>query len=363
MTVSTLEVRRKAFAETRLTAAPAPDLAEGDILVAIDKFAMTANNVSYALSGDMIGYWKFFPVAEPWGVVPVWGFADVIASRCPAIAVGERVWGFLPMASHVVLRPHAITARAFVDGADHRRALPPVYNAYQRTSGDSADLTALENERCLLFPLFSTSYLLCDYLVDNAFFGARQVLVGSASSKTGFGLCNLLSRLDGARPRITGLTSPRNVAFVQKLGVCDSVETYDAIGALDAATPTAFVDMAGAGDVVDAVHAHFGQSLKVSIAVGATHWNAGRPRPADAAVPHTFFFAPAQIQKREQDWGPGEVMRRATGEAARISRDLKGAMTVRHEHGATAVAAAWARLVANETPPDTAIMASLTTKT
>ena len=132
--ITQVQVRRKPFAETRIVTSETVKLNDGEILLAIDKFALTANNVSYALSGDMIGYWKFFPVEEPWGMVPVWGFAAVVESRHSDIPVGERVWGFLPMASHVVMKPTVVSNRSFVDGAAHRTALPIVYNAYQRTS-------------------------------------------------------------------------------------------------------------------------------------------------------------------------------------------------------------------------------------
>lgn len=358
--ITQVQVRRSSFGDTQVVSIDRPELADGEILVAIDKFAMTANNVSYALSGDMIGYWKFFPVAEPWGIVPVWGFADVVESRAPGIAVGERIWGFLPMASHLVMRPAAVTERSLTDGAAHRAELPALYNSYQRTKGDPAALTAMEDARCVLFPLFSTSYVLYDYLVDNAFFGARQVLVGSASSKTGLGLTNLLSRHDGDRPRVAGLTSPGNVGFVNGLGTCDEVVTYDAIGALDPSVPTAFVDMSGDGAVVTAIHARFGANLKLSCAVGATHWGAGRYRPEQAATPHTFFFAPAQFAKRDVDWGPGEIMRRAQVEAARMSAELKGTLDVHHERGSDAVIAAWRGLVGNTIAPSVALMASLT---
>ena len=357
--ITQVQVRRSAFSEARTVSTEIPELAEGEILLAIDKFAMTANNVSYALSGDMIGYWKFFPAEEPWGIVPVWGFADVVASRTPGVEVGERVWGFLPMASHLVMRPTAVTDRSFTDGVAHRAELPAIYNAYQRTKGDPPALTAMEDERSLLFPLFSTSYVLYDYLVDNAFFGARQVLVGSASSKTGLGLANLLSRHGEGRPRVVGLTSPGNVGFVEGLETCDEVSTYDAIAALDPTVPTAFVDMSGSGEVVTAIHARFGAQLKLSCAVGATHWGAGRYQAAPTATPHAFFFAPAQFAKRDVDWGPGEIMRRAQAESARMSTELKGKLGIRHERGPEAVIAAWAGLVGNKIAPNEAIMGSV----
>lgn len=359
MTVSTIQVLRKSFAETRIETTALAPLAQGEVLIRVDKFALTANNVSYALSGDMIGYWKFFPAHEPWGVVPVWGFGDVAQSSNPSISVGERVYGFLPMASHVVLKPEHVTDGGFTDAMAHRAALPAIYNSYQRTSGDTPAYKALEDQRCALFPLFSTSFLIYDYLVDNDFFGAKQVLVSSASSKTGLGLCNLLSRHGEGRPRVIGLTSADNVTFVRSLATSDSVLRYDQIAEMDGSVPSAFVDMSGAGDVIGAIHAAFGANLKLSSSVGATHWGAGRFRGEHAATPHAFFFAPGQFLKREQDWGPGEVMRRAYAEAARMSLELADAVAIQHRTGGDAVSAAWRAMVANQTPPNVAIMASL----
>jgi hypothetical protein len=356
--IEQVEVRRKAFGETRITTHTVPELAEGEVLARIERFALTANNVSYALSGDMIGYWKFFPVEEPWGIVPVWGFADIVQSRCDAIPVGERIWGFLPMASHVVLKPVDVASGTFSDGADHRMSLPPIYNNYQCTNEDPDELKRLADARCVLFPLFTTSFILCDYLVDNAHFSAKQILVGSASSKTGLGLCNLLMGLGERRPHIVGLTSARNLDFVRKLDVCDDVRTYDQIAGLDTAVPAAFVDMAGNAEVIGAVHRHFGTNLKFSTGVGATHWDAPRFRGEGAAVPHSFFFAPAQFMKREQDWGPGEVIRRASLEAARMSKELQGVLQYLRVNGARDVSATFSRLVRNEIPADNGIIAS-----
>lgn len=101
--ITQLQLRRDALTESRLVELPEPELGQGEALLAIDRFALTANNVSYALSGATIGYWGYFPAPEPWGLVPVWGFADVVASRHPDLPVGERVYGFFPTASHVLL--------------------------------------------------------------------------------------------------------------------------------------------------------------------------------------------------------------------------------------------------------------------
>ena len=184
MTNSTeLWVDRGDFRTTRVVHSEFAELADGEVRVAIDKFGLTANNVSYAVSGDVIGYWGYYPAEEGWGKVPVWGCANVIESKCPEVPEGDRLWGFFPMASHVILQPGKIREDQFTDMAEHRQALPDLYNSYRRTLAEPEFLREMETERCLLFPLFATSYLLYDYLVDNEFFGAHQVLIGSVSSR------------------------------------------------------------------------------------------------------------------------------------------------------------------------------------
>ncbi|HNS86966.1 MAG TPA: DUF2855 family protein, partial [Parvularculaceae bacterium] len=80
--MSTLEVRKDDISRMRIAERDAPALKDGEILVKVDRFALTANNITYGVVGEKIGYWKFFPAEDGWGVVPVWGFADVVQSQC-----------------------------------------------------------------------------------------------------------------------------------------------------------------------------------------------------------------------------------------------------------------------------------------
>ena len=179
-----------------------------------------------------------------------------------------------------------------------RKDLPPVYDRYTITNDDPAALKALADARCVFFPLFTTSYLIYDYLMDNDWFGAKQVVIGSASSKTGAGLANMLATHAKGSIRVTGLTSPRNRAFVESLGTCDEVCLYDDIAGLDASVPSIYVDMSGDGKVLSALHRHFGDNIKASCGVGATHWRAPRDAGDLPGAKPEFFFAPRQIQKR-----------------------------------------------------------------
>lgn len=354
-----IRVRRDDLRVTTIAARNLANLADGQVLARVDKFALTANNVSYGFAGDLIGYWNFFPCEAPWGVLPVWGFADVVASRCADVPVGERLWGFLPMASHVVLEPGAVRPDSFTDNAAHRRELPGLYNRYQRTSGDPAPLRALEDERCLLFPLFTTAFVIHDFLADNQWFGARQIVILGASSKTGFGLADMVAR-DPARPvTVVGVTSPANVDFVAKLGTCDRIVTYDALDSIDATLPTVVVDMSGSGKVLAAVHGHLRERVVYSCSVGATHWtDAGTPPDLPGAAP-VFFFAPAQIAKRDADWGPGELLRRASTRCSEIALASRGVLAIEHVRGAAAARHELDEMVAGRTPPSRGLILSL----
>ena len=116
----------------------------------------------------------------------MWGIGEVLVSHAEGIAVGERLYGFFPMASHAVVRPGERSERGFTDATPHRGELPALYNYYARTQSESVQLQALEDQRCIFFPLFMTGYVIADLLLDNAWFGVQHVLIGSASSKTGF---------------------------------------------------------------------------------------------------------------------------------------------------------------------------------
>ncbi len=357
--ITEIQVERGNLVRQRTVTRDIPALAEGEVLMRIDTFALTANNVTYGVAGDMIGYWKFFPAEGVWGVIPVWGFATVVDSLCPEVPVGERVYGFLPFASHVVMRPEKVGRGGFTDGAAHRQALPGLYNRYQRATDDSPEMKALEAERCALFPLFTTAYVITDLLADNAWFGAKQVLVLSASSKTGLGLANLLSRVEGHPVRVVGVTSPANKAFVEGLGGCDQTLAYDEIAALDPAVPTIVVDMAGSAAVQRAVHTHFGDNLVYDCGVGITHWTEGGPAGDLPGAKPAFFFAPGQIEKRDAEWGAGEIQRRAQGEGVRIAREIAGAVEVERIAGPEAAAAALAEMVAGRVSPRRLLMLSL----
>lgn len=337
MTGWAIDIDRDNIRTAQVVGEALPALREGEIAVAINLYAMTANNITYAvfgkpngLFGPDAGYWDFFAERDAPGRLPVWGFATVTDSRCDGIQPGERFYGYYPMASHAVLAPQRVSGSGFVDGTPRRAALPAIYNSYQRIEA-LGDYREADHDFWPVFrPLFLTGWLIADQFEDEGDYGAEQILIASASSKTAIGLGFSVQQRSGPRPQTVGLTSPASVDALSAMGVYDRVVGYDAISSLDAGRAAALVDMAGNGDVTAAVHRHFGDALKASIVVGKSHWDAA-PGAADLpGPPRQGFFAPGRSQKRVADWGGAAFAQRMgaswlafmqrAGELARIDR-------------------------------------------
>jgi hypothetical protein len=279
----------------------------------------------------------------------VWGFADVEASRAQGLSEGERVYGYLPMATHLVVTPSRISDGGFVDGVPHRAALPPVYNQYQRVTAGGEHDPAREREYAILRPLFMTSFLIDDWLADDDMFGAESVVIASASSKTALGLAQLLSTK--REIEVVGLTSATNAEFVRSVGYYDQTVEYERVGELASDRPTVFVDMAGGGRVLGDVHRHFGDSLKQSCLVGATHWEeAASPVDLPGPAP-TFFFAPDRVVKRRADWGPGGLEARVAEAWEGFLGSVDGWLTIVERRGPAELEATWLEVLEGRASP------------
>ncbi len=283
------------------------ELKEGEAIIQLERFGLTTNNITYAAFGDAMGYWQFFPTGQDeWGHMPVWGIGRVIASAAEGIQVGDQYFGYYPMATHLKVIADKISAGGFVEVSAHRKALPAAYNYYTNYAGK--DATSPESDyRMLLRPLFLTSYMLADYLIDNAFFTAQQIVISSASSKTAFGSAFCLAGTSDAR--IIGLTSEKNQAFVQRLGCYKSVATYEELASIDAGIPTLYIDFSGDDALREHIHQHFGDNLVHDCYAGsASNLAFNTDSVGDADRKTYFFFAAPHYRKRVQELGGPAVL-------------------------------------------------------
>ena len=351
--VNKAQWRETRFQERTISA----DLAPGEVLFRVDRFAFTANNITYAAAGDLLGYWRFFPAEEGWGRLPTMGYGDVVASTHPDVAVGTRCFGFYPMSNYLCIQPASASATSIVDGAAHRADLSLFYNQYTPVDTDPLYSAEHEDEMILMRGLFMTSFLSEDSLADNGLYGAEAVLISSASSKTSIALASRLKQTGSAQP--IGLTSPGNLDFVKSLGCYDQVVEYGAIDSLPATRPVVFVDMAGSDSITRAIHTHFGSQLRHSQRIGVTHWEES---PNDDALPgpeREFFFAPAQAQKRVGDWGASGFHERLS-EGWTAFRDASPAwLRVERRYGREAIDPVYQDTLEGRTRPDRGQVLSL----
>lgn len=342
--VAKSDLRRTEFRDVDL-----PPLKDGQVRLAIDSFALTANNITYAVFGEMMKYWDFFPGPDGFGRVPVWGHARVEASAHPDIAAGQRFYGYWPMSTHLTVQARP-GRTGFTDVSAHRQPLPPVYNQYQAVGPEAAR----EAHRALLQPLFITAFLIDDQFDEYGVYGAASMILSSASSKTAIALAALLKKRGGVT--VVGLTSPRNRAFVEGLGFYDQVVLYDDLATEPIEGPAAFVDFAGDAAVLGAVHGRFKDDLKASILVGGTHWETPRGAEALPGPQPAFFFAPDRVAKRQKDWAPGVFEQRYgaawTGFVADAPRWLK----VEVGEGREAIQAAYLAQVEGGTLADVGVV-------
>lgn len=350
-----ITVAKTAIADARVEDVPMPVLKPGQALLAVEQFAVTANNVTYAAIGEAFGYWDFFPANDAGrGIVPVWGQARVVDAGDSGLTTGEGVYGYLPMATYLVVNPEKISAVGFTDGAAHRAARAAVYNQYRRLNADPGHVPGGEDVRAVFEPLFMTSFLIEAMFRRQDWLGAKRLIVTSASSKTAMALAHV-ARAASPQVERVGLTSARNIGFVEKTGLYDRVLGYDEIGELGREASVS-VDFAGNGDTLARLHGALGDALHYSCLVGITDWeNRGGLGGHDLPGPKPIlFFAPDHVATTVGELGPGGFQAAVAGAWAAFAGDAAGLVRIRTVAGLADAVPAWRAAVSGDAAPDVA---------
>jgi hypothetical protein len=299
MSNTTLLVRKDRLPTARLATAEDSPLAPGQVRVRVDAFALTANNITYAAFGDAMHYWQFFPSGEEgWGIVPVWGFGTVVqslhpawpsASACGATGRWRQRRAAAAAPDRARLRRWRTAPRRAACRLQPVPALQPGPVLHARQRGPAG----------LLRPLFTTSWLIDDFLADNDFFGASGCCSPARRARRPYGTAFQLQQRAGIE-RI-GFTSAANKAFCESLGCYDRVLAYEELDQLDAATKPACTSTSPATPLcARAMHQRFGEpalQLRRRRDARRRSWAARGTCPARSL---TLFFAPAQAKKRSR---------------------------------------------------------------
>ena len=151
-------------------------------------------------------------------------------------------------------------------------------------------------------------------------------------------------------------------------GTINDVSLFDALffevspkdaANIDPTKKTAWVDMSGDGALTEQLHNHFNENMVESCMVGATHWQAGRSVADLPGAAPTFFFAPAQIAKRDKEWGGGVLYGKAAVASVGLAQGVSNQIAIEQVTGAQNVSDIWKDLVDYRVAPNRGIMASL----
>ncbi|MCF8177818.1 MAG: DUF2855 family protein, partial [Sulfuritalea sp.] len=238
-----------------------------------------------------------------------------------------------------------------------------VYNSYTKCDTDPFYSRETEDLQALLRPLFITSWMIDDFLADNDFFGAWDngtgvMLLSSASSKTAYGTAFQLAQRSGIE--VVGLTSPANMEFCRSLGCYHRVLSYDQLEQIKSESACIYIDFAGNSDLRKRIHTRF-THLKYSSSIGGTHVDqlgGAKELPGPRA---TLFFAPAQIKKRNAEWGADLLGQRLLLAWRNFIEKVSKAswLTVEHHYGENAVKTVYADVLAGHGNPRSGHMLSL----
>ena len=236
------------------------------------------------------------------------------------------------------MSPVKVKPTGFADGVEHRVALPPIYNNYINTKTDPGYSKKGEAIQSLFRPLFTTSFLIDDFMDDNDFFGGQHIILTSASSKTAIGLAALLAqRKKDSSINIVGLTSTGNMDFVEGLGYYDTVLAYDQVSELTNNETSVIVDFSGNAQVQENLQNHLGSQLAYNCLVGMVDWT-NRGGAKSAATNGKFFFAPSQALKRIKEWGNDGFQQRLGMAWMKFTSKIGSWMTVQEANGAEELA-------------------------
>ncbi|MGL5856857.1 MAG: DUF2855 family protein [Angustibacter sp.] len=385
---SVVHVNRADLTDVAVTRSAHPVLADGAVRLRVDSFAITANTVIYAASGERLGYWGFFPAPVTGrGVVPAWGYASVEESRHADFTVGERIYGFVPMSTHLDVRPGSVTPGWFTDTAAHRQVtdgpMNPMYHHYQRLAGDPWHDPDREAHRMVAGPLFLVAFLLEESLRRHDWYDAQALLTTSASSRTALALASI-ARAESPQIRRIGLTSPGRLEPVRATGLYDTVCGYHEVGSLPLSR-TVVVDLAGDLTWLRPVHQRLGDSVAASFRfvtsrapdgpsagvqadgdgsgdagsgdAGSGDAGSGDGGASDLAGPEpVLFYPPEHLEVVIRELGLDGFAAATAPGWSRYLRELDGFLQVAEQVGLTAAAAAFGEAVSGRAGPSAGVV-------
>ncbi|KAI0346376.1 hypothetical protein BDW22DRAFT_1323844 [Trametopsis cervina] len=376
-----------------------PPVPENHVLIEVDRFGFSANNVTYQALGEA-PHFRYFEFHNPpsdgvvspasHGLVPVWGFGTIVKSTVPSLLVGERVYGYFAPTRYLLL-PVSLSEVNKYNFLIPRPHLPPdrrPYNTVRRCTTDPEyDPSPISEDLMMLYrPLFWTAFWCEDWLQASKYRGASSILMSSASSKTAFCLAYLVKKRNqnGTVMKVVGLTSNRNLTFTKNLGLYDEVLDYESLETAKSLQDTSekwvYIDVAGNDVLNERVQRHFAaqSNLMAGIQLGLTNLSPSAPSAAtthfstntalvDPAGPVQLcgqlkleqFFMPEWLVVRRSQMTVLELIAMQAQAWKDLMEDGKDWVKIERLYGGAAIVDAYRRVATNGTDAASGMIWSL----
>ncbi|KAG8755777.1 hypothetical protein FRC14_003677 [Serendipita sp. 396] len=340
-------------------------IAPNHVLLKVDRFGFSANNVTYGVLGEDPHFRYFDFHAAPnttqtspktHGVIPVWGFATVVQSTHKDIAVGERIFGYMGMSRYLLLPVEDIVNKYnFYVPRPHLPADRRPYNQMTRCASDPLYDAQREDENMIFRPLFWTSFWCEDWLHSIGLMDSvDNILISSASAKTAYSLAFVLGlrrrygtvalpkseewvKVEGKKgepkPHLVGLTSKRNLEFTKSLGLYDQVLVYEDLEDLQREERAwVYVDVAGNYALNQRVVKHFGSNMVKGVSLGMSHPESTQSSTSESFANHNprleMFFMVEWLAERRKTTSVKEIARLQLGGWDALMRTCHQWMTI-----------------------------------
>jgi hypothetical protein len=122
------------------------------------------------------------------------------------------------------------------------------------------------------------------------------------------------------------------------------------------------VDMAGNAEVISQVHHHYGDNMKYSCRIGATHFDKmGSSKNLPGATPE-FFFAPSHREARSAELGSDAFTKQMWKAFANFRKFCDNWMSIEYSYGPDAVKHTYQSILTGKANPATGQIVSISPK-
>mmetsp|Transcript_73181 Transcript_73181/g.148601 ORF Transcript_73181/g.148601 Transcript_73181/m.148601 type:complete len:535 (+) Transcript_73181:149-1753(+) len=250
------------------------ELEEGKVLLRIDKFGFSHMTLGYLMKGftrTFGGYHSFYPwTDEAHYRSACWGYATVMESAHPKVAVGTRIYGLVPPSKYTVQRVSGTIAGTKGDPSILELEMENVpynmrrFQEMEIVEGNEDD-PVVEDWRIIAKEVYKMAFYMDEQLLVETGM-INSVIISCASCKTALALAYCL-RMREMR-YVVGFTSKEHLDFVKSTDLYHDVFCYEDVDKLPTDHTVVYMDFKCDGELRQRITLKMGTNLMYNMVLG-----------------------------------------------------------------------------------------------